>query len=155
MMIIGDVTLTGGAGARIGEATRADGVTTIGGGKSLEGTMVTITGVRGVMTTCGVSTMVAGGTTPDGEMVTKPGGAANIGGVTTPGCTGPPKPPLKIKALRAGAFVANSRTTVNPTARISPFRMSHFFMESQHLKAHIRSCREKRRHGTGIFPSAG
>jgi hypothetical protein len=72
-MITGGARLTDGAGARTGEATRAGGATTTGCGKPFAGTVVTITGVRGAMTTCGVSTMVAGGTTPEGKTVTKPG----------------------------------------------------------------------------------
>jgi hypothetical protein len=65
--------------------------------------MVTTTGVRGSMTTCGVSTRVACGTKPDGATVTKPGGATSTRGATIPGCTGTPKPKPKKAPPRAAA----------------------------------------------------
>jgi len=132
-MIIGGVTLTAGAGARIGEAARADGARTTGCGKPLERTMVTITGVRGAMTICGVSTIVACGT--------KPVGATNTRGVTMPECTDLPKLVLKNTPLwgapinggtgaptpkpkkarpRAAALVANNSTPERLIARINP-----------------------------------
>jgi hypothetical protein len=83
--------------------------------------MVTITGVRGAMTTGGVRKMVAGGTNPDGKTVTK------LGRASMPGCTGTPTPALKKKPPRAVALVAHNMTTANPMARISPFRISLSF----------------------------
>jgi hypothetical protein len=70
-MITGGARLMDGVVTRTGEAARADGARTTGCGKPFADTMVTTTAVRGSMTTCGVSTRLAGGTNLDGKTATK------------------------------------------------------------------------------------